>query len=92
MAKTVGDFVLERLRHWGVRRLFGYPGDGINGLLSALGRMEDALDFVQVRHEEEAAFMACGHARFTGEVGVCLATSGPGAIHLLSGRKSTSPR
>src|ERR1700704_5048350 len=85
MAKTVGDFVLERLRQWGVRRLFGYPGDGINGLLSALGRMEDALDFVQVRHEEEAAFMACGHARFTGEVGVCLATSGPGAIHLLNG-------
>ena len=85
MAKTVGDFVLERLRHWGVRRLFGYPGDGINGLLSALGRMKDPLDFVQVRHEEEAAFMACGHARFTGEVGVCLATSGPGAIHLLNG-------
>jgi pyruvate dehydrogenase (quinone) len=85
MAKTVGDFVLARLRQWGVRRLFGYPGDGINGLLSALGRMEDALDFVQVRHEEEAAFMACGHARFTGEVGVCLATSGPGAIHLLTG-------
>ena len=64
MAKTVGDFVLARLRQWGVRRLFGYPGDGINGLLSALGRMEDALDFVQVRHEEEAAFMACGHAKF----------------------------
>jgi pyruvate dehydrogenase (quinone) len=85
MAKTVGDFVLSRLRQWGVKRLFGYPGDGINGLLSALGRMEDALDFVQVRHEEEAAFMACGHARFTGEVGVCLATSGPGAIHLLNG-------
>ena len=85
MAKTVGDFVLERLRQWGVRRLFGYPGDGINGLLSALGRMEDALEFVQVRHEEEAAFMACGHARFTGEIGVCLATSGPGAIHLLNG-------
>src|SRR3979490_2613411 len=85
MAKTVGDFVLARLRQWGVKRLFGYPGDGINGLLSALGRMEDALDFVQVRHEEEAAFMACGHARFTGEVGVCLATSGPGAIHLLNG-------
>src|SRR3979490_2809305 len=85
MAKTVGDFVLERLRQWGVRRLFGYPGDGINGLLSALGRMEDALDFVQVRHEEEAAFMACGHAKYTGEVGVCMATSGPGAIHLLNG-------
>jgi pyruvate dehydrogenase (quinone) len=87
MAKTVGDFVLARLQKWGVTRLFGYPGDGINGLLSALGRLErePALDFVQVRHEEEAAFMACGHAKFTGEVGVCLATSGPGAIHLLNG-------
>src|SRR5438067_9739374 len=86
MAKTVGDFVLARLQKWGVTRLFGYPGDGINGLLSALGRMKkDALDFAQVRHEEEAAFMACGHAKFTGEVGVCLATSGPGAIHLLNG-------
>lgn len=86
MAKTVSDFVLARLGQWGVRRLFGYPGDGINGLLSALGRLEDGkLDFIQVRHEEEAAFMACGHARFTGEVGVCLATSGPGAIHLLNG-------
>lgn len=82
---TVADFVLARLRSWGVRRLFGYPGDGINGLLTALGQMEDPLDFIQVRHEEEAAFMACGHARFTGEVGVCLATSGPGAIHLLNG-------
>src|SRR5882762_3192006 len=84
MAKTVGDFVLTRLQQWGVTRLFGYPGDGINGILSALGRMTDnPLDFVQVRHEEEASFMACGHAKFTGEVGVCLATSGPGAIHLL---------
>jgi pyruvate dehydrogenase (quinone) len=87
MGKTVGDFVLARLQKWGVTRLFGYPGDGINGLLSALGRLEreSALEFVQVRHEEEAAFMACGHAKFTGEVGVCLATSGPGAIHLLNG-------
>lgn len=89
MSQTVGDFVLSRLREWGVRRIFGYPGDGINGLLAALGRQiaEDPkrLEFVQVRHEEEAAFMACGHARFTGEVGVCLATSGPGAVHLLNG-------
>jgi pyruvate dehydrogenase (quinone) len=85
MTTTVGDFVLARLGQWGVRRLFGYPGDGINGLLSALGRAADAFEFIQVRHEEEAAFMACGHARFTGEVGVCLATSGPGAIHLLNG-------
>jgi pyruvate dehydrogenase (quinone) len=85
MADTVGDFLLKRLSQWGVRRVFGYPGDGINGILSALGRHPDAIEFVQVRHEEEAAFMAGGHAKFTGEVGVCLATSGPGAIHLLNG-------
>src|SRR5439155_26540937 len=72
MAATVGDFLLERLGQWGVRRVFGYPGDGINGILSALGRADGAIEFVQVRHEEEAAFMACGHAKFTGEVGVCL--------------------
>ncbi|WP_292044961.1 thiamine pyrophosphate-requiring protein [Massilia sp. UBA6681] len=81
---TVGDFLLERLRQWGVRRIFGYPGDGINGIMAAFGRQE-ALEFIQTRHEEMAAFMACGHAKFTGEVGVCLATSGPGAIHLLNG-------
>jgi pyruvate dehydrogenase (quinone) len=85
MAKSVGDFLLERLGHWNVKRVFGYPGDGINGIVTALGRAGDAIEFVQVRHEEEAAFMAGGHARFTGEVGVCLATSGPGAIHLLNG-------
>lgn len=84
MAKTVGDFVLERLATWGVRRIFGYPGDGINGLTGSLDR-QDKIEFVQVRHEEEAAFMASGHAKLTGEVGVCLATSGPGAIHLLNG-------
>jgi pyruvate dehydrogenase (quinone) len=84
MARTVGDFVLERLAVWGVRRIFGYPGDGINGITSALGR-QDKIDFIQVRHEEEAAFMASGHAKLTGEVGVCLATSGPGAVHLLNG-------
>jgi len=84
MGKTVGDFLLERLSVWGVRRLFGYPGDGINGICSALGR-QDKIDFIQARHEEEAAFMASGHAKLTGEVGVCLATSGPGAIHLLNG-------
>lgn len=82
---TVADFVLERLRTWGVERLFGYPGDGINGFLGALDRSEGRPRFVQVRHEEMAAFMACGHAKFTGEIGVCLATSGPGAIHLLNG-------
>jgi len=85
MADTVGDFLVKRLTQWGVRRVFGYPGDGINGILTAFGRAPDAIDFVQVRHEEEAAFMAGGHAKFTGEVGVCLATSGPGAIHLLNG-------
>src|SRR5215210_7713770 len=85
MAKTVADFLLERLSAWGVRRIYGYPGDGINGLLGALERAGDRFEFVQVRHEEMAAFMACAHAKFTGELGVCLATSGPGATHLLTG-------
>ena len=85
MAKLVGDFVWQRLRQWGVRRVFGYPGDGINGLMGALDGTEGAIEFVQVRHEEMAAFMAGAHAKFTGEVGVCMATSGPGAIHLLNG-------
>jgi pyruvate dehydrogenase (quinone) len=85
MAETVSDFLLKRLIDWGVKRVYGYPGDGINGILGAFGRIGDKLKFVQVRHEEMAAFMACGHAKFTGEVGVCLATSGPGAIHLLNG-------
>jgi pyruvate dehydrogenase (quinone) len=84
MAKTVGQFILERLARWGVRRIYGYPGDGINGIVGALLRVSE-VEFVQVRHEEMAAFMACAHAKFTGEVGVCLATSGPGAIHLLNG-------
>ena len=82
---NVAEFMLERLSAWGVRRIYGYPGDGINGLMGALARAEDRLELVQVRHEEMAAFMACAHAKFTGEVGVCLATSGPGAIHLLNG-------
>src|SRR5690348_9898219 len=85
MAQTVGDFVWQRLGEWGVRRVFGFPGDGINGLIGALDRAKDIMDFIQVRHEEMAAFMACAHAKFTGEVGVCMATSGPGAIHLLNG-------
>ncbi len=85
MAQTVGDFVVSRLHAWGVSRIYGYPGDGINGILGALERAADRIRFVQVRHEEMAAFMACAHAKFTGEVGVCLATSGPGAIHLLNG-------
>jgi pyruvate dehydrogenase (quinone) len=82
---TASDFLMQRLRDWGVRRIFGYPGDGINGLMGALDRTNGALDFIQVRHEEQAAFMACAHAKYTNEVGVCLATSGPGAIHLLNG-------
>ena len=85
MSQTTSDFLVERIAAWGVRRIYGYPGDGINGILGALDRAGDAIDFVQVRHEEMAAFMACAHAKFTGEVGVCLATSGPGAIHLLTG-------
>ena len=85
MNETVSDFLLRRLSEWGVKRIFGYPGDGINGIMGALSRAGDQFDFIQVRHEEMAAFMACGHAKFTGEVGVCLATSGPGAIHLLNG-------
>jgi pyruvate dehydrogenase (quinone) len=85
MAKIVADHMLERLGEWGVRRIYGYPGDGINGILGALDRHDEEIDFIQARHEEMAAFMACGHAKWTGEVGVCLATSGPGAIHLLNG-------
>jgi pyruvate dehydrogenase (quinone) len=85
MGQLVADFLLHRLHEWGVRRIYGYPGDGINGILGALDRAEHELRFVQARHEELAAFMACAHAKFTGEVGVCLATSGPGAIHLLNG-------
>jgi pyruvate dehydrogenase (quinone) len=84
MSKTVGDFFWERLFAWGVRRVYGYPGDGINGLLGALDRF-GRIEFVQVRHEEMAAFMASAHAKFTGELGVCLATSGPGASHLITG-------
>src|SRR5579883_1662131 len=85
MAQTASGFLLQRLVDWGVKRIYGYPGDGINGLLGALEQFKDKLEFVQVRHEEMAAFMACAHAKFTGEVGVCMATSGPGAIHLLNG-------
>src|SRR5579872_5851759 len=82
---TTADFLVKRLQQWGVRRIFGYPGDGINGIMGALERARQSIEFVQVRHEEMAAFMACAHAKYTGEVGVCLATSGPGAIHLLNG-------
>lgn len=88
MAQTISDFLLARLRDWGVQRIYGYPGDGINGIMGALARAEKQKagpEFIQVRHEEMSAFMACGHAKFTGDLGVCLATSGPGAIHLLNG-------
>jgi pyruvate dehydrogenase (quinone) len=82
---TVGDFLIERLYQWGVRRIFGYPGDGINGVFGALARAQGKIEFVQARHEEMAAFMASAHAKFTGELGVCIATSGPGASHLITG-------
>lgn len=85
MAKTVGDFVVERLLEWGVRKIFGYPGDGINGVLGALNRADGKIEFIQVRHEEMAAFMAAAHAKFTGELGVCLSTGGPGATHMITG-------
>ena len=81
----VSDYLLERLRAWGVEKVFGYPGDGINGLLAAWGRAGNEPKFVQARHEEMAAFEAVGYAKFTGRVGVCAATSGPGAVHLLNG-------
>jgi pyruvate dehydrogenase (quinone) len=82
---TTADFLWERLIAWGVKRVYGYPGDGIGGIIGALARTNGAIEFIQVRHEEMAAFMATAHAKFTGELGVCLATSGPGAIHLLNG-------
>jgi pyruvate dehydrogenase (quinone) len=85
MSTTVSDFLLQCLSSWGVERLYGYPGDGINGLMGAVARARDKFKLVRTSHEEMAAFMACAHAKFTGEVGICLATSGPGAIHLLNG-------
>src|SRR5437588_9989476 len=85
MAQTVADVLLARLRDWGVRQVFGYPGDGINGLIGAFGRADNDPQFVQARHEEMAAFEATAYAKFSGSVGVCMATSGPGAIHLLNG-------
>ena len=84
MADTVGTYLLRRLCDWGITRVYGYPGDGINGIMGGFHHVEN-LEFIQVRHEEMAAFMACAHAKFTGQVGICLATSGPGAIHLLNG-------
>ncbi|MDE1180995.1 thiamine pyrophosphate-requiring protein [Paraburkholderia sp.] len=84
-SQTVGDFIIDRLYAWGVRRIYGYPGDGINGVFGAMNRAEGKIEFIQARHEEMAAFMACAHAKFTGELGVCIATSGPGASHLITG-------
>ena len=85
MAKTVGDFLVARLHEWGVRIVFGYPGDGINGIFGALNRADGKIEFIQARHEEMAAFMASAYSKFTGELGVCIATSGPGATHLVTG-------
>ncbi len=84
MTETVSDFLVERLHEWGVRKIFGYPGDGINGVFGALQR-SGKIDFIQARHEEMAAFMASAYAKFTGELGVCIATGGPGAVHLATG-------
>jgi len=85
MGSTVGGFITQRLVEWGVDHIYGYPGDGITPFLEGLRQHQEEIRFVQVRHEEQAAFMACAHAKFTGQVGVCCATSGPGAIHLLNG-------
>ncbi|HET8752655.1 MAG TPA: thiamine pyrophosphate-binding protein, partial [Gaiellaceae bacterium] len=87
MAELVADYFLKRLREWGIHRIYGYPGDGINAFLGALDRADGDPEFIQTRHEEMAAFMACGHSKFSGPdtLGVCMATSGPGAIHLLNG-------
>src|ERR671935_306701 len=85
MSETVGAYILRRLHENGVRQVYGYPGDGINGILGGFHEHGDLIEFIQCRHEEIAAFCASGHAKFTDEVGVCMATSGPGAIHLLNG-------
>jgi len=85
MAQNVSDFLVDRLYQWGVRRIYGYPGDGINGVFGAMQRAPGKIRFIQARHEEMAAFMAAAHAKFTGELGVCIATSGPGASHLVTG-------
>src|SRR5438874_3697439 len=85
MAKTAADLLVEILHDWGVSVVFGLPGDGINGVMEALRKRKDDIRFVSVRHEESAAFMACGYAKYTGKLGVCLATTGPGGVHLLNG-------
>jgi len=85
VGKTASDTLVERLIAWGVDTVFGLPGDGINGMIEAFREQQDKVRFIQVRHEEAAAFAACAYAKFTGRLGVCVATSGPGAIHLLNG-------
>src|SRR5438128_12677741 len=85
MSQTAADVLVQVLQEWGVEVIFGLPGDGINGIMESLRKCQDKIRFVQVRHEESAAFMACGYAKYTGKFGVCLATSGPGGIHLLNG-------
>ncbi len=85
MSQTVGDFLVQRLHQWGVQHIFGYPGDGINGVFGALNRADGKIQFIQARHEEMAAFMASAYAKFSGNLGVCIATSGPGASHLTTG-------
>src|SRR3989475_2965771 len=85
MARTAADVLVDKLHAWGVNVVFGLPGDGINGIMEALRKRKDDIRFIQVRHEEAAAFMACGYAKDNGKLGVCLATTGPGGIHLLNG-------
>src|SRR5436189_3997148 len=85
MAQTGADVLIDKICDWGVDVIFGLPGDGINGIMEALRVRQDKVRFIQVRHEESAAFMACAYAKYTGKLGVCLATSGPGGIHLLNG-------
>src|ERR671935_534878 len=85
MATTTADLLIERLLDWGVNTIFGLPGDGINSIMESLRTHHGSMRFIQVRHEEAAAFAACGYAKYTGRLGVCLATSGPGGIHLLNG-------
>src|SRR6266851_5114210 len=85
MGENASDILIDKLYDWGIEVIFGLPGDGINGIMEALRKRQDKIRFVQVRHEESAAFMACGYAKYTGRIGCCLATSGPGGIHLLNG-------
>src|SRR5438445_8742327 len=85
MAATSAQILIDTLIDWGVDVVFGLPGDGINGIMEALRQRQEQIRFIQVRHEETAAFMACGYAKYTGKLGVCLATSGPGGLHLLNG-------